>query len=63
MDLDAFRASLGNDQPPAGLATALEALWFAGKDNWDRAHKLAQSAAGPGGEWVHPCRRGAPACP
>lgn len=48
-----FKASLAQAVPPAGLSTALAALWWAGKDEWDKAHALAMSEGGPESAWVH----------
>ena len=53
MDLDAFRKSLDEDQPPAGVGRALQALWWEARDDWDQAHRLAQAETGPDGAWVH----------
>jgi hypothetical protein len=53
MTPDLFRTSLFADQPPAGLRPALEALWWAGKSAWDRAHALVQDEAGAEAAWVH----------
>ena len=39
MTLSAFRRSLASKKPPAGLMPALTALWWAGKDNWNKAHE------------------------
>ncbi len=52
MDLKGFRRSLAQDEPPAGLTAALEALWWDAKGNWDKAHERAQGA-GEAGAWVH----------
>ena len=41
------------EQPPAGMGLALQALWWMGRGDWDRAHDAAQAAAGPDGDWVH----------
>jgi hypothetical protein len=52
MQLSEFQASLTQSAPPAGVSPALEALWYAGKGDWNRAHDLTQ----PGGaalDWVH----------
>jgi hypothetical protein len=52
--LDAFRASLSADAPPQELAPALQALWWAGKDDWDRAHKVVQGHEDNDDcNWVH----------
>jgi len=52
-DLAAFRESLGLDAPPAGLATALEALWWDGKGDWDTAHARAMAIDDADGALVH----------
>jgi len=39
MELDAFRTSLARDKPPQGLGLALQALWWAAKGDWDKAHE------------------------
>jgi hypothetical protein len=54
MDLAAFRASLKGDKPPPGLTRPVEALWHAGRGDWDAAHKLVQQDEGePKHDWVH----------
>ncbi len=53
MDLQAFRQSLGQDRPPAGLGRALEALWWEAQGDWEGAHRLAQAEAREEGAWVH----------
>jgi hypothetical protein len=51
---DAFRASLGGAAPPDGLAPALQALWHAARDEWDRAHEVVQAHEGEAPcDWVH----------
>lgn len=52
MELSEFRASLEQATPPAGISPALQALWYAAKGNWDRAHAIAQPG-GPELDWVH----------
>jgi hypothetical protein len=34
-----FKSSVSNKAPPRGLSPALTALWWAGKDDWDKAHR------------------------
>jgi hypothetical protein len=53
MDLAAFRASLANAAPPAGLSFALRALWLDAKGDWGGAHAAAQADEGSAGDWVH----------
>jgi len=53
MDLTQFKDSLTEENPPAGLARPLEALWRAAKGDWDGAHGLAQQGSGADSAWVH----------
>jgi hypothetical protein len=53
MDLQEFRKSLVNDQPPARLSLALCGLWWDAKGDWAKAHESAQEDSGPNGAWVH----------
>jgi len=49
----AFRRSLGQKNPPVGLSPALTALWWLGKDEWDKAHELVADERGADCAWVH----------
>jgi hypothetical protein len=40
MTLAEFQETLARGRPPQGLAPALSALWWAAKDDWDKAHAL-----------------------
>ncbi len=53
MDLAAFRASLSDQTPPAEASTALRALWWDAKGDWDAAHDCAQADGGADGALVH----------
>lgn len=54
MTLDEFRAGLGAAAPPRDAGTALAALWWQGKGDWQRAHALAQEVEDDAdGAWVH----------
>jgi hypothetical protein len=48
-----FHASLAQAAPPAGLNAPLQALWWVGKDDWDKAHRLVMEAGGKDAAWVH----------
>jgi hypothetical protein len=48
-----FKRSLSKAEPPAGLSPALTALWWAGRDDWDKAHKLVMSEDAAECAWVH----------
>jgi hypothetical protein len=53
MNLSEFKRSLAKAKPPAGLAPALVALWWAGKDKWDKAHTIVMDEGGKDCAWVH----------
>jgi hypothetical protein len=53
MTLSEFKRSLTKTAPPAGLAPALGALWWAARDDWDRAHALVMNEGGKDCAWVH----------
>src|SRR5438270_2765995 len=53
MTLAEFKRSLSNTRPPAELGVALTGLWWAGKDDWDRAHKIVMDEGGKDCAWVH----------
>jgi hypothetical protein len=53
MTLPEFTASLKKAKPPAGLAAALAALWWAGKDKWEEAHGIVMNEGGKDCAWVH----------
>jgi hypothetical protein len=53
MTLAEFKRTLAKSRPPADFVPALAALWWAAKDDWDRAHKLVMDAPGKDCAWVH----------
>src|SRR5215475_8579101 len=53
MTLAEFKGSLSKSRPPEGLAPALAGLWWAGKDDWDKAHKIVMDESGKDCAWVH----------
>jgi len=48
-----FKRSLSSKKPPSGLSSSLIALWWAGKDAWDKAHDIVMSGEGADCAWVH----------
>ena len=52
MTLDAFRATLTTDTPPA-VAPPLLALWHDARGDWDMAHQIAQDLDDASGAWIH----------
>lgn len=53
MNLETFRASLANNEPPANLPVPIEALWWDWKGDWKRAHHLVDELETPEGMAVH----------
>ncbi|MBO1361822.1 hypothetical protein J2D73_18730 [Acetobacter sacchari] len=52
--LDEFRETLSAANPPEGEDLALQAIWWAGRGNWTRAHECAQTNEGdPDCDWAH----------
>ena len=48
-----FKQSVQGPAPADTLSPALQALWYAAKGDWERAHELAQSDPSQEGSWVH----------
>jgi len=54
MQFNEFKDSLQNTESPStDLSLALQALWYAGKDQWDAAHDIIQSEENQDADWVH----------
>jgi hypothetical protein len=53
MTLDQLKRSLSGTSPPPGLPPAVAALWWAAKDDWNRAHELVMDECGTEAAWVH----------
>jgi len=52
-DLELFKQSLKDSQPPEGLSALLQALWWDAKNDWEKAHSVAQDVSNREGSWVH----------
>jgi hypothetical protein len=53
MTLSEFKRSTSEMSPPPGLTPALTALWWAAKDDWERAHALVMDESGRDCAWIH----------
>jgi hypothetical protein len=52
--IETFERSLSQAAPPVALDLALQALWWAGKGDWDQAHQCVQRDEGnPRCDHVH----------
>ncbi|HEX9238440.1 MAG TPA: hypothetical protein VF866_06725 [Xanthobacteraceae bacterium] len=49
----AFKQSLNRKTPPAGVSTALQALWWAAGGDWDKAHRIVMGGHDQECAWVH----------
>jgi len=48
-----FKTSLAGTAPAPHLDAPLAGLWWAGKGDWDRAHKIVQDEPTAEAAWVH----------
>ena len=48
-----FKTSVARAAPPRGLAPPVEALWWAAKGEWEKAHKIVMEEEGADAAWVH----------
>jgi hypothetical protein len=53
MKLDEFRRTLAGAEPPAGVSAPLAALWWAAKDDRNKAHAIVMDESGRAAAWVH----------
>jgi hypothetical protein len=48
-----LRATLSNAAPAPDLAPPLQALWWAAKGDWNKAHTIVQDEESGDAAWVH----------
>jgi len=48
-----LRESCAAGRPPAGLAAPVEALWWAAKGDWEKAHTIVMNDESREAAWVH----------
>ncbi|MEO5996842.1 MAG: hypothetical protein ABIN89_08925 [Chitinophagaceae bacterium] len=53
MTFEEFNSTLSSSTPPADLSVYLKVLWFDGKNDWDKAHNIAQDLTDKNGSWLH----------
>lgn len=53
MKFELFIKSLEADQPDEKMPDTLRVLWFHRKQQWEKAHQIAQDMEGPDGAWLH----------
>lgn len=53
MDIQKFKDTLGQAEPPVGWPPPLRALWYQAGGKWEEAHRLVQDDRSESGAWVH----------
>ena len=53
MQFESFQQSINDAAPPAGISVYLEALWYDGNGNWNKAHSMVDSLGDTTACWVH----------
>ena len=53
MTFEEFKQSLKSEAPPLQLNELLQALWYAGKGDWEASHNIAQNIHSNDGSWIH----------
>ena len=53
MNYENFIKTLKNNQYPTGLSESMQAMWYAKKGAWDKAHQIAQNITTNIGSWIH----------
>ncbi|HEY5465186.1 MAG TPA: hypothetical protein VIJ95_18135 [Hanamia sp.] len=53
MNLNSFKESLSENKPPQNISVYLKALWYEGKDEWNKAHELIQDIDDSKASWIH----------
>ena len=53
LSYEEFESTFTEDRPESAWPDSLRALWFAGKDEWDASHDIAQEMHTNLGSWIH----------
>ena len=53
METGNFISSLADDAPPSAISVYLQALWYDGKGDWEKAHTIVQDIDDKKAAWVH----------
>ena len=53
MQFEIFQQSIEDDKLPDGISIYLEAMWYDGKGNWNKAHGMIDNLEDPTACWVH----------
>lgn len=53
MNVQQFKESLDDANPPVILSPYLQALWYDAKSDWDRSHTIIQDLEDINAAWIH----------
>ena len=53
MKFEQFQESLSASAPPENFSEYLQALWYDGKGNWNKAHSVIQNIEDRTAAWIH----------
>ena len=53
MEAESFFLSLAEKTPPHAISAYLEALWYDGKGDWEKAHTIIQDIDDSKAAWIH----------
>ncbi len=53
IDAGIFQESLNQSKPSTDWPSALKALWWDAKGDWNASHNIAQELHTPMGSWIH----------
>jgi hypothetical protein len=53
MTFEVFKNTLSQDNPPDGISELLKSLWYDAKDDWEKAHSIAQDINSKEGSLLH----------
>ncbi|MEJ7737641.1 MAG: hypothetical protein WKF97_09465 [Chitinophagaceae bacterium] len=53
MSFEEFSASLTGHSPAEPIPAYLKALWYDAKQDWEKAHNIAQDLHDSTGSWIH----------
>ncbi len=53
MDLEIFKKSLDQNEPPANISAHLLSLWYDAKGDWEQSHEIIQHIGDNHASWIH----------
>jgi hypothetical protein len=53
MDFETFKESLASERAPSTLSVYAKAMWYDGKEDWEKAHHLIQDLTDKTAAWIH----------